>query len=58
VFAVSGGRAQLRPVTTGARNGVVAVVLDGLDPGTQVIAYPADVIADGVSIAPRAPGQE
>jgi HlyD family secretion protein len=58
VFAVSGNRAQLRPVKTGARNGMVAVVLDGLDPGTQVIAYPADAVADGVSVRARGPGRK
>ena len=58
VFAVSGGRAQLRPVATGARNGMVAVVLDGLEPGAQVIAYPADAIADGVAVEARLPGRK
>jgi HlyD family secretion protein len=58
VFAVSGNRAQLRPVTTGARNGAVAVVLDGIDVGTQVISYPADAVADGVSVAARGPGRK
>jgi len=58
VFAVSGNRAQLRPVTTGARNGMVAVVLGGLDPGTQVISYPADAVADGVSVEARGPGRK
>ena len=58
VFAVSGNRARLRPVKTGARNGMVAVVLDGLDPGTQVIAYPADAVADGISVKARGPGRK
>jgi HlyD family secretion protein len=57
VFTVSDSRARLRPVTTGARNGMVAVVLGGLDPGTQVIAYPADAVADGVSVEARGPGR-
>ena len=56
VFAVSGDRARLRPVTTGPRNGMVAVVLGGLDPGTPVIAYPGDAIADGVSVKARGSG--
>jgi len=54
VFAVSGSRARLQPVTTGPRNGVVAVVLGGLDPGTQVVAYPGDAVADGVQVKVRA----
>jgi len=58
VFAVSDSGARLRPVKTGARNGMVAVVLGGLDPGTQVIAYPADAIADGISVKVRGPGRK
>jgi HlyD family secretion protein len=58
VFTVSDSRARLRPVTTGARNGMVAVVLGGLDPGTQVIAYPADAVADGVSVKARGPARK
>jgi HlyD family secretion protein len=53
VFVVDGGRARLRPVNTGPRNGKVAVVLSGLEPGTQVIAYPADSISEGTRIAVR-----
>jgi HlyD family secretion protein len=58
VFAVSGARAQLRPVQTGARNGTVAIVLGGLDSGAQVIAYPADAISDGISVKVRGPGRK
>jgi HlyD family secretion protein len=58
VFAVPDRRARLRPVTTGARNGMVAVVLGGLEPGTRVIAYPADAVADGVSVKTREPGRK
>jgi HlyD family secretion protein len=58
VFAVPDSRARLRPVTTGARNGMVAVVLGGLEPGTRVIAYPADAVADGVSVKAREPGRK
>jgi HlyD family secretion protein len=50
VFAVDGGRARLRQVSTGPRNGKVAVVLGGLEPGTQVIAYPADSVSDGARV--------
>ena len=56
VFAVDGGRARMQPVKTGPRNGMVAVVLDGLEPGTRVIAYPGDAIADGVKVKARASG--
>ena len=53
VFAVSGSRARLQALTTGPRNGMVAVVLGGLDPGTSVIAYPSDAVADGVRVRAR-----
>jgi HlyD family secretion protein len=53
VFAVSGGRARLQQVTTGPRDGMVAIVVGGLDPGTQVIAYPGDAIADGGPVKAR-----
>ncbi len=54
VFVVSGSRAVLQPVTTGPRNGLVAVVLRGLDPGMSVIAYPSDAVADGARVKARA----
>lgn len=53
VFAVDGGRALLRPVDTGPRNGKVAVVLGGLEPGSQVIVYPADSVSEGARVAIR-----
>ena len=31
-----------------------AIVRDGLAPGTQVIAYPGDRVADGVKVKARA----
>jgi len=54
VFVVSGSRARLQPVQTGPRNGMVAVVLGGLDPGALVIAYPGDAVGDGVRVKARA----
>lgn len=33
--------------------GAVAAILGGLDPGTQVIAYPGDAVADGVKVKAR-----
>jgi HlyD family secretion protein len=53
VFAVDGGRARLRPVNTGPRNGKFAVVLGGLELGTQVIAYPSDSVSDGTRVRMR-----
>ena len=54
VFVVEGGRARLRPITVGERNGLQAQVREGLRPGEQVIVHPADAIEDGDRVAPRA----
>lgn len=53
LYVVADRRARLKPVTLGPRNGVVAVVLDGVAPGVPVIAYPSDAIADGVRVKVR-----
>lgn len=53
VFVVDGGRARLRPIETGQRNGLQVQVLAGLDAGAQVIAHPDDKIADGTRVKPR-----
>jgi HlyD family secretion protein len=53
VFVVDGGRAQLRPVTLGARNGVDAWVQQGLAAGETVIVYPPATVADGVRVKAR-----
>ncbi len=52
-FVVEGGRARLRPVTVGQRNGTTAEVLGGLKAGDRVIVHPADQIADGIRVASR-----
>jgi HlyD family secretion protein len=52
-FAVAEGRAHLRPVELGPRNGQVAVVVRGLAENERVIAYPGDAIADGVRVEVR-----
>jgi HlyD family secretion protein len=54
VFAVEGGRARLRPVTIGHRNGLEAEVVSGLAPGARVIVHPSDRVQDGVRIEARA----
>ncbi len=53
VFVVDGGRARLRPIETGQRNGLQVQVLSGLDAGTPVIAHPDDKIVDGARVKPR-----
>jgi len=54
-FGVSGSRARLRPLMLGPRNGMVAVIAGGIDPGTPVIVYPSNAVADGVRVKGRAP---
>jgi len=53
VFVVDRGIARLRPVTIGQRNDIEAEVLQGLDAGTQVVAYPSDRVADGARVEKR-----
>jgi len=52
VFVAEHGRARLVPVRIGCRGEREAEVLDGLDEGAQVIAYPSDAITDGRAVAP------
>lgn len=53
VFTVNQRQAQLRQVTVGQRNSLNAEIIDGVQAGDRVIAYPSDRIADGVSIIER-----
>jgi HlyD family secretion protein len=53
VFAADSGRARLRPIELGRRNGLEAEVRSGLEAGHQVVVHPSDALADGVRIAPR-----
>lgn len=53
VFAAASGRARLRKVELGRRNGLEAEVLSGLEAGQQVVVHPSDTLADGSRIAPR-----
>ena len=53
VFAVRGGRARLKDVRIGQRNGLEAEVLKGLLPGERVIAHPSDAVRDGVRVTTR-----
>jgi HlyD family secretion protein len=47
VFVADGGRAQKRAVKVPRRNGVEAMVEDGLKPGDRVVVYPSDALRDG-----------
>jgi HlyD family secretion protein len=54
VFVVDGGRARTVPVDVAARNGEVAWVRRGLEPGTRVIVYPPATVRDGERVRERA----
>ena len=53
VFVAEQGRAVLRHITLGRRNGLMAEVLTGLDAGAQVIVHPSDRVVNGVRVTPR-----
>ncbi|MDP1654068.1 MAG: HlyD family efflux transporter periplasmic adaptor subunit [Rhodocyclaceae bacterium] len=53
VFVAEAGRARLRPIETGQRNGLQVQVLSGLAAGETVIAHPDDKIGDGTRVKPR-----
>lgn len=52
-YRLDGGRARLVGFNAGRMNGLSAQVLDGLDPGDQLVEHPSGKIRDGVRIAPR-----
>ncbi|MDD4880753.1 MAG: HlyD family efflux transporter periplasmic adaptor subunit, partial [Gallionellaceae bacterium] len=56
VFVMDAGRARLRPVRVGQRNGTSAQILSGLKVGETVVMRPDDRIKEGVRVAPRQPG--
>jgi HlyD family secretion protein len=53
VFVVEDGRAQLRIVEIGRRDGTEAQVLQGVTEGESVIVHPPDTVADGARVAER-----
>ncbi len=53
VFVAEAGRARLRDVKVGQRNGLEAQVLDGLKAGEEVIAHPDEKIAEGTRVVAR-----
>lgn len=53
VFVADDGRAKLRPLQIGQRNGLQVQVLAGLQAGESVILHPDDKLADGTRIKPR-----
>lgn len=53
VFVVEEGRAVLRPVEVGWRNGLAAQILGGVEAGEQVINHPSDQVDAGRRVASR-----
>lgn len=53
VYTVEGGRARIRNVALGKRNGLAAQLLSGLSEGETVIVHPGDSVTDGRRVAPR-----
>jgi HlyD family secretion protein len=53
VFTVEGGRARLRTVELGQRNGMEAQVLAGVGLGDRIVVHPSDTLTDGTRVAPR-----
>jgi HlyD family secretion protein len=47
VFVVEQGRARRQSIQVGRRNGLVAQILGGLEPGDRVIAHPPTELEDG-----------
>lgn len=52
-YVVEAGRARLRSVRVGRRNGTEAEVLEGLHEGERVVLYPTDSVKDGARVAQR-----
>lgn len=52
VFVLEEGRAALRPVEVGHRNGISAEVLSGLSEGEEVIIHPGREVKDGARVRP------
>jgi HlyD family secretion protein len=53
VFVNDSGRAKLRQVKAGHRNGLTAEVLSGIAEGEEVIIHPDDTVRDGIRIRAR-----
>ena len=53
VFVAEAGKAVMKPVQVGQRNGLQAQVLSGVNEGEAIIAHPDDKVSDGVKVKPR-----
>ena len=50
VFVVREGRVQRQVIQIGQRNQLMAEVLGGLEPASEVVIYPSDLVKDGVKV--------
>ena len=50
LFVVEGVRAKKRTVKLERRNGVEAMIGEGLQPGEQVVVYPSDALREGAKV--------
>jgi HlyD family secretion protein len=50
VFVLDGERAQKRAVKVARRNGLEAMIDDGLKAGERVVVYPSDALKDGARV--------
>jgi len=55
VFVAEERRARKRAVKVPRRNGIEAMVEDGVKPGERVVVYPSDALKDGARLAPARP---
>ena len=53
VFAVEAGRARLRAIRLGPRNGLEAQVLEGLSEGETVVLHPPDTLSEDARVVAR-----
>ena len=53
VFAAENGRARMRLVEVGQRNGTEAEVLAGLSEGEVVVIHPSETLQDGIRVTAR-----
>ena len=53
VYVIDGGRARRRDVEVGARSGLVAEIVGGLEVGEHVVLHPGDDVANGTRIEVR-----
>lgn len=54
-FVVNSERAEKRVVKIMRRNGVAALISDGLRAGERIVLYPSDTVRNGARLKPRAP---